>query len=264
MPTVKNIVSTVAHPAFSGGDRRLAAELNALLRRYRPHCLDSVKFGEVPPEGAMTLAEWSRPEAFQRLVRRYGNELYRQHPDKPHEEKPLQSLWAQWYFGLLVPPLMLVSLKHVVLLDCSPSRIYVEFHASKGHPAVFYIAPQALAPEMAGDSPRARLERLLHQHIAPVINTLDSFGALNARLTWNNTGYLMHWFLGEMAPLIAPDQLGQLRHDLFFSRSLLDGGENPLYRTIIPRGGLMRRRSCCQRYRIPDVARCGDCTLNEV
>ncbi|RLM21698.1 hydroxamate siderophore iron reductase FhuF [Brenneria alni] len=263
MPTVKKIVSSVEHPAFSACDQTLAAALRALLRQYRPHCLDSVKFGEPPPAGAMTLAEWSQPAVFNQLIRRYGNEMYQEYPDNIREEKPLQSLWSQWYFGLLVPPLMLVLLKHATVLDCSLKQIYVGFH-SKGHPAVFYIATQALPSAMTADSPRARLETLLHQHIVPVINTLDSFGELNARLTWNNTGYLMHWFLGEMAALLPQDELTLLRNDLFFSRSLLDGSENPLYRTVIPRGGIIQRRSCCQRYRIPGVKRCQSCTLNEV
>lgn len=264
MPTVKDFTRIAEHPTFAGCDRRLAAELSALLLRYRPHCLECVKFGESPPADAMTLDEWSRPAAFRRLVRRYGDELYRQHPDKPREEKPLQSLWAQWYIGLLVPPLMLALLKHDAVLDCSNNQIYVEFHAAKGHPAAFYIATRALAPTPADDSPRARLERMLHQHVAPVINTLDGFGALNARLAWNNTGYLIHWFLGEIAPLLPQEERGALHDALFFSRSWLDGGENPLYRTVIPRGGVIQRRSCCQRYRIPGVARCNNCTLNEV
>lgn len=262
MPIVKNIANSVEHPVFAGCDRQLAAALSALLRRHRPHCLDSVKFGESPPADGMTLAEWSRPEVFHRLVRSYGDELYRRHPDKPREEKPLQSLWAQWYIGLLVPPLMLALLKHDAALDCATNRIYVGFDAGKGHPAVFYIATRTLTA--TDDSPRARLERMLHQHVAPVINTLDSFGALNARLAWNNTGYLIHWFLDDIAPLI-PQEERRLLHDaLFFSRSWLDGGDNPLYRTVIPRGGVIQRRSCCQRYRIPGVARCRDCTLNEV
>ncbi|MBJ7222639.1 MULTISPECIES: siderophore-iron reductase FhuF [unclassified Brenneria] len=262
MPT-KNIVSTVEPPAFSGGDRALAAELSDLLRQHRPHCLDSVKFGEPPPAGSMPLAEWSQPAVFNPLVQRYGDDLYRDYPDSQREGKPLQSLWAQWYFGLLVPPLMLVLLKHAAVLDCSPNQIHVGFH-HKGHPATFYIATRALPSASAGDSPRARLERLLHQHIAPVINTLDSFGELNARLAWNNTGYLMYWFLGEMKALMPQDELTRLSNDLFFSRSLLDGGENPLYRTVIPRSGIIQRRSCCQRYRIPGVMRCQDCTLNKV
>ena len=31
--------------------------------------------------------------------------------------------------------------------------------------------------------------------------------------------------------------------------------------TVVPRDGLLVRRTCCQRYRLPDVQQCGDCTL---
>uniref|UniRef100_UPI00301788FB siderophore-iron reductase FhuF n=1 Tax=Leclercia sp. M50 TaxID=3081258 RepID=UPI00301788FB len=48
---------------------------------------------------------------------------------------------------------------------------------------------------------------------------------------------------------------------IFFARQLSDGRDNPLYRTVVPRYGLLVRRTCCQRYRLPDVQQCGDCTL---
>ncbi|PWC12054.1 hydroxamate siderophore iron reductase FhuF [Brenneria roseae subsp. americana] len=259
MPIVKNSPCTSESSTFSVGDRQLADSLNDILRQYRPHCLDTIKFGESPPPEAMTLAEWSRPAAFRQLLQRYSNDLYQEYSDRTREEKPLQSLWAQWYVGLLVPPLMLVLLKHAAALDCSCPQVYVAFHHT-GRPEAFYLAAQVSSG--IGLSPRERLEMLLHQHLIPVINALDSFGALNAKLVWNNTGYLMHWFLGELSACTPQPVLTGLQNDLFFSPALLDGRDNPLYRTVIPRGGVIQRRSCCQRYRIPGVDKCLDCTLN--
>ncbi len=37
--------------------------------------------------------------------------------------------------------------------------------------------------------------------------------------------------------------------------------DNPLWRTVMLREGQLVRRTCCQRYRLPDVQQCGDCTL---
>nr|WP_113865788.1 siderophore-iron reductase FhuF [Brenneria salicis]NMN92766.1 ferric iron reductase protein FhuF [Brenneria salicis ATCC 15712 = DSM 30166]RBP63743.1 ferric iron reductase protein FhuF [Brenneria salicis ATCC 15712 = DSM 30166]RLM31028.1 hydroxamate siderophore iron reductase FhuF [Brenneria salicis ATCC 15712 = DSM 30166] len=259
MPIAKNITRLAQPALFPAGDRQLADALNAILRQYRPDCLDTIKLGETPPPDAVTLAEWSRPVAFRQLLQRYGDELYRAYPDQAREEKPLQSLWAQWYIGLLVPPLMLVLLKHTAALDCSWARIYVEFHHT-GRPAAFYIAAQVAAD--IGPSPRQRLEMMLRQHLIPVVTALDGFGALNGKLVWNNTGYLMHWFLGELAACLPQDVLTDVQNHLFFSPSLLDGGDNPLYRTVIPRGGIIQRRSCCQRYCIPGVEKCLNCTLN--
>ena len=47
----------------------------------------------------------------------------------------------------------------------------------------------------------------------------------------------------------------------FFEKQLADGQDNPLWRTVMLREGQLVRRTCCQRYRLPDVQQCGDCTL---
>ncbi|MFC3394384.1 siderophore-iron reductase FhuF [Brenneria rubrifaciens] len=255
------VINALEHPIFSRCEPRLAAALRALLHQHVPHRLDTIKFGEVPPAGSLTLAEWSRPAVFHALVRRYSDERYREHPNSAREEKPLQSLWSQWYLGLLVPPLMLALLMHSVAPDFAPENIYVEFHHT-GRAAAFYIVTQPMTD--APVSRHERLETLLTQCITPVVTTLNEFGVLNAKLIWNNTGYLMHWFLGTIAALLPADEIIHLKNELFFSRTLLDGRENPLYRTVIPRGGVIQRRSCCQRYRIPGVEKCPSCTLNTV
>ncbi len=75
-------------------------------------------------------------------------------------------------------------------------------------------------------------------------------------------GYSLQWFLGELKSQIDETLVLQLEQALFFNQKLLDGSENPLYRTMIMRNGELVRRSCCQRYRIPDVEQCGNCTLS--
>ncbi|EHP9120115.1 siderophore-iron reductase FhuF, partial [Salmonella enterica subsp. enterica serovar Infantis] len=55
--------------------------------------------------------------------------------------------------------------------------------------------------------------------------------------------------------------LATLRQRCFFEKQLSDGQDNPLWRTVVMRDGLLVRRTCCQRYRLPDVQQCGDCTL---
>jgi ferric iron reductase protein FhuF len=54
-----------------------------------------------------------------------------------------------------------------------------------------------------------------------------------------------------------------MRHSqfCFLGRTLSDGSDNPLFRTVVQRDGLLVRRTCCQRNRLPDVQQCGDCTL---
>ena len=95
----------------------------------------------------------------------------------------------------------------------------------------------------------------------PVVQALEATGEINGKLIWSNTGYLINWYLGEMKTLLGEEQVNLLRQRCFFTSTLADGQDNPLWRTVVLRDGLLVRRTCCQRYRLPDVKQCGDCTL---
>lgn len=51
------------------------------------------------------------------------------------------------------------------------------------------------------------------------------------RLIWDNMGFSFHWFLSELKTLLDEATILQLEQALFFTSSLLDGSDNPLYRT---------------------------------
>ena len=246
-------------PIFLQHSRPLAVALRDLLQEQRSYLLESIKLGEAAPAESMTLAHWGQPAQFTALSQRYSDYLYRDHPDHVQESKPVQSLWAQWYFGLLVPPMMMALLLEPRALDCSPEHIRVQFH-DNGHPAVFWFDVQE---DQAARylSPVQRIDRLIHQHLIPAVAGITRHGGINAKLIWNNMGFSFWWFLGELKNQLDPDLCSQLEQQLFHTPQLLDGSDNPLYRTMILRHGQMERRSCCQRYRIPDVAQCGNCTL---
>jgi ferric iron reductase protein FhuF len=91
-----------------------------------------------PPRHALTLAEWSQPIALRSLLATWSDHIYRHQPTLPREQKPLLSLWAQWYIGLLVPPLMLALLNEPQGLSLAPEHFHVEFHES-GRAACFWI-----------------------------------------------------------------------------------------------------------------------------
>ena len=91
--------------------------------------------------------------------------------------------------------------------------------------------------------------------------SLEATGEINGKLIWSNTGYLINWYLTEMKQLLGEATVESLRHALFFEKTLTNGEDNPLWRTVVLRDGLLVRRTCCQRYRLPDVQQCGDCTL---
>lgn len=237
----------------------LANAIREKISALRPHLLDFLRLDEEAPHCALTLAEWSEPTALSSLLATYSDHIYRNQPTALREQKPLISLWAQWYIGLLVPPLMLALLSEENAISLAPEHFHVEFHET-GRAACFWIDVHA-DPAARRHSPQARMETLVTRALQPVVAALEATGNINGKLIWSNTGYLINWYLGEMKALLGDEQVAALRQHCFFAKQFADGEDNPLWRTVILREGLLVRRTCCQRNRLPDVQQCGDCTL---
>lgn len=245
--------------SLSTGSTTLADSVRDTIAETRAHLLDFIKLDETHPHQAMTLAQWRRPAEMQSLLAIYSDHIYRNQLTLARENKPLLSLWAQWYIGLMVPPLMVALLTQDKALDLSADHFHVEFHET-GRAACFWVDVHE-DRETTLLSPQERMETLVTQALLPVIDALEQTGDINGKLIWSNTGYLIHWYLTEMKPLLGDEKVEALRQSCFFAKQLSDGRDNPLYRTVVPRDGLLVRRTCCQRYRLPDVQQCGDCTL---
>lgn len=244
---------------LASGNVTLADAIRDKIAKTRAHLLDFIRLDEAHPHHAMTLSEWRQPAKLQSLLATYSDHIYRHQPTLKRENKPLLSLWAQWYIGLMVPPLMLALLTQKSMLELSPDNFHVEFHDT-GRAACFWIdlhENQSAEPLSAQE----RMEQLITQALTPVVSALEETGEINGKLIWSNTGYLIHWYLTEMKPLLGDEILDALRQSCFFAKQLSDGSENPLFRSVVLRDGLLVRRTCCQRYRLPDVKQCGDCTL---
>ena len=237
----------------------LATSLRDKVTEHRPHLLDFMRLNETPPLRAMTLDEWSRQGELTSLLALYSDHIYRNQPGQTREYKPLLSLWAQWYIGLQVPSLMLALLTETRALDLSPEHFHVEFHET-GRAACFWVDVQQ-DYSLTQQSPLERIEQLVIQALMPVVKAVEATGEINGKLIWSNTGYLINWYLGEMKALLGDELVDSLRQHLFLAKQLSDGQDNPLWRTVVLRDGLLVRRTCCQRYRLPDVQQCGDCTL---
>ncbi|WP_038911327.1 siderophore-iron reductase FhuF, partial [Yersinia pestis] len=52
-------------------------------------------------------------------------------------DKALYSLWSQWYFGLIIPPMMLLLIEYPQTIDTHHKNFKVLFHHS-GRPEVVY------------------------------------------------------------------------------------------------------------------------------
>lgn len=255
-PIIEDVIWQAHLPS---GEPTLADAVRETIAQTREHLLEFIRLDESAPQGVMTLAQWSTPSALSSLLAIYSDHIYRNQPTQPRENKPLISLWAQWYIGLMVPPLMLALLTQEKAIDVSPEHVSVEFHET-GRAACFWVDVHQ-DHQATLHSPQQRLETLILRALMPIVQALEATGEINSKLIWSNTGYLIHWYLTEMKPLLGEALLAALRQTCFFEKKLSGGEDNPLWRTVVPREGLLVRRTCCQRYRLPDVQQCGDCTL---
>lgn len=177
-------------------ERELANAIRDKITALRPHLLDFIRLNEEAPHHALTTAEWSQPATLSSLIATYSDHIYRNQPGQAREQKPLLSLWAQWYIGLLVPPLMLSLLSEERAVSLAPEHFRVEFHET-GRAACFWIDIHSAGTSPA-ESAQSRMEKLVTTALQPVVQALEATGDINGKLIWSNTGYLINWYLGEM------------------------------------------------------------------
>ncbi|PWF62293.1 siderophore-iron reductase FhuF [Shewanella sp. BC20] len=203
-----------------------------------------------------------------------------------HNSKALHSLWGQWYFGLLVPPMLewIINAPHslastieqIEQLDIAPEHFYLRPHDS-GRVAGFEfqltptprdkvaIVKTGIVKSTVLTPPRERrLIKWIQSHLIPSVERLTGLSPTPAKLYWSHLGYLIHWYLGEM---VLPEiEFEQLKTLLFNTKSFEDGEDNPLYNSInlLPTSAAHSdniRRVCCLRYQLANSHRCDDCPL---
>lgn len=183
--------------------------------------------------------------------------------------KALHSLWGQWYFGLLVPPVMewIFNAKKADFepIHWQPQSVFMQVHAS-GRVAKFEFniaKPQpntALAFKKHHDieplsqintKPSFKTDTKVHSPLTPykppvdkelalqglILNLLQpsverllTLSPVPAKLYWSHLGYLIHWYLGELG--LSQQQSQQLKQALFRRATFFDGTQNPLYNSI--------------------------------
>nr|WP_237387285.1 siderophore-iron reductase FhuF [Xenorhabdus sp. Sc-CR9] len=208
------------------------------------------------PLESMRFYQWSSQDQFPLLIKRYQDSYYSHNELKPNQ-KGLYSLWSQWYFGLIIPPMMLMLLEYPQAVDTDYKLFQVEFHET-GRPNIVHY--QLTWMDKSG-SLLERYHSMLDRHIMPVCEKIESYRGINGRLLWNNIGYVMHWYLNNFKERIDSEQYDTLIQSLFFEQMLPDGRDNPLYRTVIMKNNVIQRRCCCQRNKLPGVSNCHDCPL---
>ncbi|MFG0457503.1 siderophore-iron reductase FhuF [Shewanella mangrovisoli] len=262
---------------------------------YAQHFVATTK-----PQG-LSIDTWSQPAVYQQLLLDFAKaypplakttspipsenipeQILLSHS---HNSKALHSLWGQWYFGLLVPPMLewIINVPHSLAspleqIDIAPKYFYLRPHDSgrvAGFEFQLTLAPTtqvktaivkaARVKTTVLTPPRERqLIQWIQSHLIPSVKRLIGLSPTPAKLYWSHLGYLIHWYLGEMAlPNIGFEHFKKL---LFNTKAFEDGEVNPLYNSInlLPASAAHAdniRRVCCLRYQLVNSHRCGDCPL---
>ncbi|AUD60868.1 iron reductase [Shewanella sp. Pdp11] len=183
--------------------------------------------------------------------------------------KALHSLWGQWYFGLLVPPMMewIFNAPETDLesIHWQPQSIFMQVHPS-GRVAKFECNIAKHQPNTAltfkkyhGFEPLCQtntkssfktdtkvhsplslykptvdkelaLQGLILNLLQPSVERLLTLSPVPVKLYWSHLGYLIHWYLGELG--LTEQHSQQLKQALFRRTTFLDGSTNPLYNSI--------------------------------
>ncbi|MCS6153516.1 iron reductase [Shewanella baltica] len=185
-------------------------------------------------------------------------------PSRKDTRKALHSLWGQWYFGLLVPPMMEwifnAPKADVETLQWQPRSVFMQLHASgrvakfefniaKHQPitALTFKQPHGIEPLSQTNTKPSKVHSPLSPYKPPVdkelvlqgfilnllqpsIERLLTLSPVPAKLYWSHLGYLIHWYLGELG--LTEPHSQQLKQALFRRTTFLDGSINPLYNSI--------------------------------
>ncbi|MEM6191069.1 IucA/IucC family C-terminal-domain containing protein [Shewanella scandinavica] len=183
--------------------------------------------------------------------------------------KALHSLWGQWYFGLLVPPMMewIFNAPQTDLesIHWQPQSIFMQVHPSgrvakfecniakhqpntaltfkKYHGIVPLCQTNTKSSFKTGTKVHSQLtsykppvdkelalQGLILNLLQPSVERLLTLSPVPVKLYWSHLGYLIHWYLGELG--LTEQYSQQLKQALFRRTTFLDGSTNPLYNSI--------------------------------
>lgn len=180
------------------------------------------------------------------------------------DRRALVSMWTQWHFAVAVIPTVaaILVLDRDLPVDLERTALALD---GAGRPAAMVLTGEGASFPVTA---KARFERLIEGHIAPLIDMLVRDFGVSRRLLWTNAAAVFEWTLQQAAERAAPAPLGEGR-DLLARRADADGRPNPMFDAVrypCDSGAPVRQRKvCCLRYLLPGIADCGDlCPLPDV
>lgn len=211
----------------------------------------------VAGESALPLVELFDPAVLRRQLHRFRPDL------QWEDERALLSIWSKYYFLYLIPPVLGANLVLQRNLPIHPDAMFIDLNQG-GLPASFVLENDGESV-LAGDHPLTRFEPLLRENLARVITGWQQALGLSPRVLWSNASRYICWFVGELEKAGLPAMMWEPGKAILESETFADGSINPLagaYRERLNQNTgdvLTVRRTCCIRFRLPDMPLCEDC-----
>ncbi|WP_348720217.1 siderophore-iron reductase FhuF [uncultured Alcanivorax sp.] len=208
-------------------------------------------------EPALPLVALFEPDALRRQLHRFRPDL------QGEDERALLSIWSKYYFLYLVPPVLGANLILQRSLPIHPSAMHLELN-QEGLPSCFVLEHEG-ASVPVGAHPLTRFEPLIRENMETVISGWQQALGLSPRVLWSNASRYIRWFLGELEKASLPAMMWQPGKAILECETFADGSANPLagaYRERLNQNtgdAMIVRRTCCIRFRLPDMPLCEDC-----
>jgi ferric iron reductase protein FhuF len=218
------------------------------------------------PRPSRPIADWLAPTELDKVLRAYGDAR------SADEFRGLASEWSNAYLLRLLPPVIAATLvlRHRLPLALADMELVL---GEAGQPLSFKLpdAGQPWPDQASTDDPFRRLATLIDEHLQPLIAALSRHSRLSPRVFWSNAANYIEWLVEAIAVGNPAADVADARA-MLLARQRADGRDNPLYRPVRYRlegeGAAAvtrrRRRVCCVRYLLPDLALCGNCPLTAV
>ncbi len=216
---------------------------------------DALRVCDLLAPGSLHLAE---------ALRKYARSKGSTGPDL----RPVASAWSLEYLAMLLPPVVAAAslLQHVFPVAATQTWVCLDDH---GAPVGFHV--RTLGESLQDASTAQRYERLLWQHLAPLLDALSKLARVAPKILWGNVARHLDHLLGNGvaltggAPCVVQDR-AWLLHSATWPAPL---GANPLYgrqREVVRLQGeravpIKLHRQCCLYHLLPGEGYCGACPL---
>lgn len=181
--------------------------------------------------------------------------------------RAIASLWSKWHFAIVTAPALAANL---LLERDLPLALNEMAIITNEEGRTTQLALSHEGKPLGSLDAFTRFEQLLQGHVAPLVKMLAYVSGASPKVFWNNFGnYFEHFSrAAEQHPMALPGLADEALR-LVEHRAYPDGRRNPVFMPVryqIDGAGECHRtrRLCCLRYRLPELAYCGNCPLENL